>query len=124
MANTNKQLLKASKYIQKEQFNKAIRIYRNLLSSQGNDPKILNKLGDTYLKMGNVDKAMDVFQNVADYYEKKGFYQNAIAIYKKMLREKNDVNLKMNIGDLYVKIGSESEAEYYYNEYSEYYMRN
>ncbi|TYB32041.1 MAG: tetratricopeptide repeat protein [Candidatus Mcinerneyibacterium aminivorans] len=124
MANTNKQLLRASKYIQKEQFKKAIQIYKNLLSSMGNDPKILNKLGDTYLKMGKIDRAMEVFQNVADYYEKKGFFQNAIAIYKKMLREKNDVSLKMNIADLYVKIGSESEAEYYYNEYSEYYMRN
>jgi len=123
MVDLNEQFSRAAKYIQKHKYDRAIKLYRNLLSSMGNDPKILNKLGDTYLKMDKIEKAMSIFQNLADYYEKNGFYSSAIAVYKKMLRKKNDLSLKLKIADLYVKTGSESEAEYYYKEYSEHFIK-
>ena len=82
----DKKLLQVSKFIQKGQFDRAVKEYEKLLSQYKKDPKILNSLGDTYIKMNMVEKAMDIFNDVAEKYIKDGFMPNAIAIYRKMLQ--------------------------------------
>ncbi len=120
----DKKLLQVSKFIQKGQFDRAVKEYEKLLSQYKKDPKILNSLGDTYIKMNMVEKAMDIFNDVAEKYIKDGFMPNAIAIYRKMLRFKpNEIAVKLKIADLYVKTGMISEAEFYYNQYADYFVK-
>ena len=121
--NLDKKLLTISKYIQKGQFDRAVKEYQKLLQVFKDDLRILNSLGDTYIKMGNKKKAFEIFEKVADNYAKKGFYKNAIAMYQKMLRyDKDYVEANLKMGDLYILDGSLSEAEHQYNLYSQYYI--
>src|SRR4051812_48694908 len=47
-------------------------------------------LGDLYLKMGQVDKAIDQFIRLADGLSEAGFLPRAAALYKKVLKIKPD----------------------------------
>jgi len=122
-ADLDKKLLQVSKFIQKGQLERAVKEYKKLATIHKKDPKILNSLGDTYIKMKEVDLAMEVFNDVADKYIKDGFYPNAIAIFRKMLRFKPDeIEVKLRLADLYVKVGMFSDAEFYYNQFADHYV--
>ena len=122
-ADLDKKLLQVSKFIQKGQLERAVKEYQKLATLHKRDPKILNSLGDTYIKLKQVDNALEVFNDVADKYIKDGFYPNAIAIYRKMLRFKPDeIDVKLKLADLYVKVGMFSDAEFYYNQFADHFV--
>ena len=122
-ADLDKKLLQVSKFIQKGQLERAVKEYQKLATLHKRDPKILNSLGDTYIKLKQIDNALGVFNDVADKYIKDGFYPNAIAIYRKMLRFKPDeIDVKLRLADLYVKVGMFSDAEFYYNQFADHFV--
>ena len=122
-ADLDKKLLQVSKFIQKGQLERAVKEYKKLAALHKRDPKILNSLGYTYIKLKQIDNALEVFNDVADKYIKEGFYPNAIAIYRKMLRFKPDeTDVKLKLADLYVKVGMFSDAEFYYNQFADYFV--
>lgn len=47
-----------------------------------NDPNLLKRLGDLYLKANDPQNAADVYVRLGDLYSEKGFYPKAIALYK------------------------------------------
>ena len=123
--NLEKKLLQVSKFIQKGQYERAVKEYQKLLLQHKKDPKILNSLGDTYVKMKKIKDALDVFSDVAAKYVKDGFYPNAIAIYRKMLRlNPSDVEVKFKLGELYVSNNMISEAQFYFKQYGDHYLKN
>lgn len=122
-ADLDKKLLQVSKFIQKGQLERAVKEYQKLATLHKRDPKILNSLGDTYIKLKQIDNALEVFNDVADRYIKEGFLPNAIAIYRKMLRFKPDeIDVKLKLADLYVKVGMFSDAEFYYNQFADHFV--
>jgi tetratricopeptide (TPR) repeat protein len=50
------------------------------------DLSLFNKLGDLYLKTGDVQQAVETYDRAADMYEKAGLPNNAIALCNKILR--------------------------------------
>lgn|GEM_PF-766016 len=76
----------ATKYIQKGQYDKAIKEYRKILSSDPKDARILQKLGELYAKTGDTAQAIDHFLKVAEQYTADGFLLKAIAMYKQIIK--------------------------------------
>ncbi len=120
----NEKLLQIAKYNNKNQFDKAIKEYKQLLATYRSDPKILNSMGDTYAKMNDIDNALRCYDESADQYAKDGVWPNAIAILKKLLRLKPEkLDTKFKIAEMSIQMKAFNDAEYYLIEYGEFYIK-
>lgn len=86
MANKEKLLTTAQKFLQKNQLPKAIKQYEKALSLDEKDFRCRQKLAELYSRNGEVDKAITHYEKVAAYYAEHAFYLKAIAVYKQMQR--------------------------------------
>ena len=105
----------AEKYIKKGRLQEAIAEYRKLLEGNAQDISIRNILGDLYIKADDTKKAVEEFAKIAEFYEGKGLYSKAIAIYKRIRRlDPNDIESSIKLASLYRDQGfsSEAKAEY------------
>ncbi len=64
----------------------AIALYEEILDKDRNNPTIINELGDLCLKAGDTPQAIRHFLSAAAKYRQTGLLNNAVAIYKKILR--------------------------------------
>ncbi len=102
----------AEKHIKKGRLDEAIAEYRKLLSGDDQDISIRNILGDLYIKAENNQKAVEEFEKIADFYESKGLYSKAIAIYKRIKRVVPDnMDSSKRLAELYRDQGFSSEAK-------------
>lgn len=86
MADKEKLLTTAQKYLQKNQLGKAIKQYEKALSLDDRDFRCRQKLAELYSRKGEVDNAITHYEKVAAYYVEHAFYLKAIAVYKQMQR--------------------------------------
>ena len=101
----------AEKHIKKGRLDEAIAEYRKLLSGDEQDIAVRNILGDLYIKADNKQKAVEEFERIADFYESKGLYSKAIAIYKRIKRLVPDnMDSSRRLAELYRDQGFASEA--------------
>jgi tetratricopeptide (TPR) repeat protein len=70
----------------KRNWAEAMSIYERILDLDKNNPALLNELGDICLKNADTDKAVRHFLNAASKYRQTGLMNNAVAVYKKVLR--------------------------------------
>ena len=70
----------------KRDWESAVSIYKNILELDKNNPTVINELGDLYLKSGDTSRAIQNFLSAAAKYRSTGLLNNAVAIYKKILR--------------------------------------
>jgi tetratricopeptide (TPR) repeat protein len=70
----------------KRNWAQAITLYEEILDKDKNNPTIINELGDLCLKAGDTAQAIRHFLNAASKYRQTGLLNNAVAIYKKILR--------------------------------------
>ncbi len=70
----------------KRDWDKVIVLYERILELEKNNPSLINELGDTYLKRGDVKRAIALFIDAAEKYRQTGLLNNAVAIHKKILR--------------------------------------
>ncbi len=117
-------LAKADKYLRQKKYKLALEEFLKYLQKNPNDVNIINRVGDLYAQVGDIDKAVDFFLKSADYYYKEGFYTKAIAILRKILRIAPD-NIKVyeRLADLLVQDGNTGEAKRVYLEIAEKYTR-
>ncbi|MBI3540636.1 MAG: tetratricopeptide repeat protein [Deltaproteobacteria bacterium] len=106
----------AEKYFQAGKYDRAIKEYQKLLAEDPSDMRVKLKVGDILAKKKDTAKAVEVYREVADIFSKEDFHLKAIAVYKTILKlspTATDVNEKL--GDLYHKIGLDSDAlnQYY-----------
>jgi len=110
--NRTKTIEVAERYVQAGKLLDAIAEYKKLLVGDAQDINIRNIIGDLYVRLGKGDKARDEFQKIADHYEDKGLYPQAIAIYKKINKlDPEDVELAVKLADLFGTYGFLSEAK-------------
>jgi tetratricopeptide (TPR) repeat protein len=98
VANKEKLLTTAQKFLQKNQLAKAIKQYEKALSLDDKDFRCRQKLAELYSRKGEVDKAITHYEKVASYYAEHAFYLKAIAVYKQMQRlapEEESFTLKL-----------------------------
>ncbi|HCF60194.1 MAG TPA: hypothetical protein DFS52_19630 [Myxococcales bacterium] len=107
----NKIIEAATKYVQKGQYDKAIKEYNKLLDADPRDARIQQKLGELYQKKGENGLAADSFLKVAESYSADGFFLKAVAVYKQVLKlNPNLVDVNLKLAELHQQLGLMSDA--------------
>ncbi len=105
----------AERFVKAGKIKEAIAEYERLIGTDPQDVGTLNIIGDLYLRLNQGDKASLAFAKVAEEYEKRGLFSQALAIYKKIYRiSPDDTDIALKLGDLYGRQGFHSDAK---NEY-------
>ena len=101
---------------------KAIGRLKSLVADNPEDWNSMNRLGDLYAKLNDVQAAKEQYTKVADFYGRTGAHLKAIAVWKKI--NKNDPTVLepyLNLADLYSKQGlmvdAKAQYEWVFNEY-------
>ncbi len=72
----------------------------------GSEPVNLNRIGDLLVRARRLDRAVRLFERVAEAYADDGFWAKSIAIYKKILRfEPGRRDVEMALAGLYHRSG-------------------
>lgn len=110
---TNKEKLSAQalRYIEKGQYERAIREYLKIVAEDEKDVRTWLKIGDLFAKLGQKAEAAQTYQKVARFYSEQGFYLKAVAVYKQILKmdpRLTDVNVAL--AGLYRQLGMTQDA--------------
>lgn len=108
----DKILREAEKLVQKGRTEQAIKEYEKLLKLNPNDPNTINRIGDLYGRIGKVEKAVELYERIAQHFTEDGFVTKAIAILKKINRIAPDrLDIFEQLADLYLQQGLLVEAK-------------
>ena len=116
---------KAAELELKKQFDKALAVYVEILDSyDGTDEDIdvalYNRVGDIYLKQGNTADAVDYYEQAVDKYAEGGFFNNAIALCNKILRNSpGRASIYYKLGKISAQKGFISDAKINFLEYAD-----
>ncbi|WP_321531088.1 tetratricopeptide repeat protein [uncultured Desulfuromonas sp.] len=84
MANKDKILATAQKYLQKNNLARAVKEYLKVLKIDERDVRSRQKLAELYSRLGKTEEALAEYETVAAHYAENTFYLKAIAVYKQM----------------------------------------
>ncbi len=104
--------LKQEAYLaaKKRDWDSAINAYRRVLELDKNNPTVVNELGDICLKKGDLAQSISHFLTAAAKYRSTGLQNNAVAIYKKILRhDANNLNAHWYLAE--IRAGQELKVE-------------
>ena len=124
MSNVAKLKKKAAELEQKKQFDKALALYVQILEEgdEGDDSDVAlyNRVGDLLLRQGNVGDAVGYYEKAVDLYAEGGFFNNAIALCNKILRQSpGRSSIYYKLGKISAKKGFKSDAKANFLEYAD-----
>src|SRR5215207_6649134 len=125
MSNTAKLKKKAADYEAKKQFDKALEVYEQVLTStrgvdEERDVPLYNRVGDLHYRIGNNEQAIHYYEQAADLYAEGGFFNNAIALCNKILRySPGRTIIYYKLGLISAKKGFNSDAKQNFLEYAD-----
>ncbi len=125
MSNVAKLKKKAADFEQKKQFDKALAIYVQVLQElegdeEEGDVALYNRVGDLMLRHGSVSEAVDYYEKAVDLYAEGGFFNNAIALCNKILRQSpGRSSIYYKLGKISAKKGFKSDAKQNFLEYAD-----
>ena len=81
-------------------------------SEQDEDVALYNRVGDLMLRHGSVSEAVDYYEKAVDLYAEGGFFNNAIALCNKILRQSpGRSSIYYKLGKISAKKGFKSDAK-------------
>lgn len=120
----SKHLEAAQKYLSQGKLQQAIAEYEQILKSEPKDQITLMTLGDLYVRAGEIARALERFEFLAQLFLSDGFNSKAIAIYKKIAKlAPDDPRPLEKLAELYVAQGVMSEARSLYLQMAEAHLR-
>ena len=125
MSNVAKLKKRALEYEQRKQFDKALETYMQLLSQLDDhveeaDVALFNRVGDLLLRNGDVSAAVDHYERAVDLYAEGGFFNNAIALCNKILRNApGRDSIYYKLGKISARKGFVSDAKQNFLEYAD-----
>jgi len=120
--NKNKVIATAQKFVQKGNYDRAIREYTRIVEEDPRDVRVWLKIGDLHAKKNDKGSATDTYSKVAEFYSEQGFYLKAVAVYKQILRiDPTQVGVNLQLAELYKQLGLLNDAMKQYEEVSNYY---
>ncbi|MFL5576539.1 MAG: tetratricopeptide repeat protein, partial [Gemmatimonadaceae bacterium] len=126
MSNVAKLKKKAAEFEQKKQFDKALAVYVQILEGPGaDDPDAMdvalyNRVGDLLLRQGDVADALTYYERAVDLYAESGFFNNAIALCNKILRQSpGRASIYYKLGKISARKGFKSDAKQNFLEYAD-----
>lgn len=115
----------AEKHVKAGKLKEAVLEYQKLLEGDAQDFAISNIIGDLYVRLGQNEKAARSFQTVADEYERRGLYSQALAVFKKIAKIKpEDPDLSIKLADIYSLQGFAGEAKKEYLKTAEQFLKS
>ncbi len=109
--NRAKVIAAAHKYLAKGNLRKAIREYEKLLKEDPADIRTKLKVGDLLFRLGEKDRAVRTFEEVAKFYSDQGFLLKSVAVYKQVQKMKpDDIGIHLALAELYRQIGLAGDA--------------
>jgi tetratricopeptide (TPR) repeat protein len=121
----DKILKTAEKLVQKGKLDQAIKEYEKLRSASPEDTNTINRLGDLYGRVGEIEKAIDLYCMVAEKFSEQGFLPKAIAMYKKVNRlAPQRLDIFERLGELYIEQGLTVEAKNQFRMLAEHYAKS
>jgi len=114
----------AEKYVRLGKLKEAIQEYEKLIDDDPSDVSINNIVGDLYVRLGHNERAIKSFERVANEYEKKSLYSQALAIIKKICRlNPNNPEYFIKMADLSARQGFIADAKQEYLRLAEKFLR-
>jgi pilus assembly protein FimV len=102
----------AQKITQSKNLKKTIKEYQKILERNPDDYKTVLKLGDLYLRRGNLDKAIKEYFKTAEFYVKEDLDLKAIAMFRRILvLNPGMLDAYYKLADLYNKRGLYGDAK-------------
>lgn len=112
MLDKYKVLRNAEKLVIERKFVQAIREYEKLKSEDGNDPTLLNTIGDLMVRVHEIPKALQHFHKVAQIYLDSGFVVRAIATFKKIHHlDPDDLKVNESLAELFLRQGLKQDSK-------------
>ncbi|HVE77510.1 MAG TPA: tetratricopeptide repeat protein, partial [Gemmatimonadaceae bacterium] len=125
MSNVAKLKKKAAELEQKKQFDKALQVYIQIVEQiegqeEEGDVALYNRVGDLMLRQQNVGQAVEYYERAVDLYAEGGFFNNAIALCNKILRNSpGRSSIYYKLGKISAKKGFTSDAKQNFLEYAD-----
>ena len=125
MSNIAKLKKKAAEFELKKQPDKALGVYIDMLAEYESSPDeldvaLFNRVGDLLLRQGNVADALDYYEKAVDYYSDGGFFNNAIALCNKILRQSpGRTSIYYKLGKISAQKGFTAEAKRNFLEFAD-----
>ena len=114
----------AERFVKADRLKEAIVEYERLAGTDPDDVGTLNTIGDLSIRLGQNDKAVRYFLRVAEEYEKRGLFTQALATFKKIYKISPDnAEFALRLGDLYANQGFLSDAKIEYNRIAERFIK-
>lgn len=116
---------KARAFEQRENWKRAIEAYEHAIEADKKarkdiDLALYNRIGDLYRRIGDVNRAVHYYELAADGHLAAGFYNNAIALCNKILRNQpNRHSAYLKLGKIGAAKGFLSDARRHFLEYAE-----
>jgi tetratricopeptide (TPR) repeat protein len=122
--NREKVWANANKLLRSGKHDKAISEFRRLLEDNASDVRSALKMGDTFVKLGRRDEAIDCYHQVATVHRKQGFFLKAVAVYKQMLRvDANLVDVHLKLAEMYQQLGLSSDCMLHFQQVAIHYEK-
>ncbi len=123
--NRDKVLKEAEALVRRGKLDQAIREYEKILQANPNDANTINRVGDLYGRIGQVDRAVELYEGIAEHFTRDGFIQKAIAILRKVNRiAPQRLDIFERLAELYIQQGLMVEAKSQYQILAEWHAKN
>ncbi len=114
---------KAAECEQKKQYERALGLYVQAIEAaelpEDRDIQLFNRVGDLFLRQGDLNQAITYYERAVDLYTESGFFSNAIALCNKVLRHSSARSvIYYKLGKISAKKGFNSDAKQNFLEYA------
>ena len=109
-------LKKAEKFLRQGKLDQAIAEYERVVADQPRDWTTANALGDLYLRANKTERAVGIYQTIADHLFAEGFYPKAAALFRKILKlAPGDEKILLSLAEISTKQGLLADARAHLN---------
>ena len=109
-------LKKAEKFLRQGKLDQAIAEYERVVEDQPRDWTTANALGDLYLRANKTERAVGIYQTIADHLFAEGFYPKAAALFRKILKlAPDDEKILLTLAEISTKQGLLVDARAHFN---------
>jgi tetratricopeptide (TPR) repeat protein len=107
----DKHLAAAQKYLERGSLEKALTEFQNAVKEDAKDTRTWLRMAEVHVRLGQNDKATEVYQTTVDLYVEQGFFQRAVAVYKNIIKlSPGSVEARVKLADVYRQLGLFSDA--------------